>query len=126
MHWSRRRQTTNRGLDGGEDGDGEVAAEVAVGDEAAEEAEHEGGADEVGDGVGGGCIAEVHGAGHVRHQVHRDAQRRHPLEQLRAFITKNKNQQQLSGVWTTHMGTHGQHEKSSNGRRAQVARVPWP
>jgi hypothetical protein len=107
MHWSRRRQTTNRGLDGGEDGDGEVAAEVAVGDEAAEEAEHEGGADEIGDGVGGGGIAEVHGARHVRHQVHRDAQRRHPLEQLRAFDhdTEPKSVPRMHGRHEQRMGT---------------------
>jgi hypothetical protein len=79
-------QATNRGLDGGENADGEVAAEVGVSDESSEEAKHERAADEVCHRVGRGGIAEVHGAGHVRHQVHRDAQRRHPLEQLRTFI----------------------------------------
>ena len=75
--------STDRGLDGGEDGDGEVAAEEGVGDEAAEEAEHEGGAHEVGDDVGGLGVAQVHGAREVRHQVHGDAQRGQPLVQLR-------------------------------------------
>ena len=74
---------TDRCLDGGEDGDGEVSAEEGVGDEAAEEAEHEGGAHEVGDDVGGLGVAQVHGAREVRHQVHGDAQRGQPLVQLR-------------------------------------------
>ena len=74
---------TDRGLDGGEDGDGEVAAEEGVGDEAAEQAEHEGGAHEVGDDVGRLGVAQVHRRRQVRHQVHRDAQRRQPLVQLR-------------------------------------------
>ena len=74
---------TDRGLDGGEDGDGEVAAEEGVGDEAAEQAEHEGGAHEVGDDVGRLGVAQVHGRRQVRHQVHGDAQRRQPLVQLR-------------------------------------------
>ena len=114
---NRRRYATHRGLDGGEDGDGEVAAEVGVGDEAAEEAEHEGGADEVGDGVGGGGIAEVHGAGHVRHQVHRDAQRRHPLEQLNACAISHQGNHainKLSAVRTTraHADARTHHGKS--------------
>ncbi|BAS81843.1 Os03g0103033, partial [Oryza sativa Japonica Group] len=85
--WRRRGDdavTTYGRLDGGEDGDGEVAAEVGVGEEAAEEAEHEGGAEEVGDGVGGGGAAEVHSPGEVGHQVDGDAEGGEPLVELHA------------------------------------------
>jgi hypothetical protein len=51
----------------------------------------------------------VHRAGHVRHQVHGDAQRRHPLEQLRAChqestLALRSLDLARAGAWTARAG----------------------